>query len=98
MYAGIRFLYRHTRQGVVLEVYRICGLWVAAAGCVSGALALGDWDEEVRSWACVLYAAVHSVESVVKLQPDEEGGRPTKLALLLPNGHLALALLVAAVV
>ena len=51
-----------------LKVYRICGLWVSAAGLVSGALAVGGkWCADVdtvRWWACLGFAVVHRFESV----------------------------------
>ena len=78
----------------VLKIYRICGLWVASSGAVSAALALGPLGEQEKWWGAVLFATVHTVECLIKWQPEPDV--PRQLAALVPNGHLALLLTVAA--
>ena len=64
-------------------IYRICGLWVAAGGAVSVALALHgtDW---ARQWGCLLFTAVHGVEASFKAYDGQEFGK------VAANGHLAV--------
>ena len=55
-----------------LAIYRITGLWVACAGAISSYLVVDSLDESsqtagIRSFCSLLFAVVHTVETVVKI-------------------------------
>eukprot|EP01079_Euglenida_sp_SAG-EU17-18_P010783 gene10783-biopygen1763 len=77
-----------------LRIYRICGLWVMAAGMVSGYAAASH----ALHWpACLLFAAVHSTETIIKMN-GVGWAAPAghKFRVVAANGHLLILLSVAA--
>ena len=73
-----------------LVIYRICGLWVAASGVVSGLACTTLTQPTHRRQACMFFCAIHSIEVAIKM-----ADKP-KLSHAFANGHLALLLLIAA--
>merc|ERR1711865_221672 len=45
-----------------LMIYRVCGLWVAAAGVVSAVACTATLDSSQKKQACGFFAVVHLIE------------------------------------
>eukprot|EP00164_Ancoracysta_twista_P010537 GFYU01015930.1.p1 GENE.GFYU01015930.1~~GFYU01015930.1.p1 ORF type:complete len:120 (+),score=18.01 GFYU01015930.1:59-418(+) len=72
-----------------LMIYRVCGLWVAAAGGVTTALAMYA-SYAMQKWALVFYALVHLTEVFIKFNGIGGSG-----SHLFANGHLCVLLTLA---
>ena len=75
-----------------LMIYRICGLWVATSGVIS-AIVWYSGDEQIQRRACVLFALVHAIETVIKMRAI-----PGSVSQLIANGHLVVLLGIAALI